>query len=293
MSRAASASRWASKRRSISLRSIRSPSHSGSGAELEDATDWERALVDRSAFDRRSAGKWFFAAARARRNICSMAGDDHLAAAWEALRQGSRARAKASFEEALRSGETPQALEGLAEAAFWLEDAETAIDARERAFRLYREGGHDEGAARAAAMLAVTALNVRGDSAVASGWLRRAPQPLAIQPQLPSLDDGRRRGGSPGRGRAPLSAYVVVTSRSTIPTPTASTSASLRPRLPRMAAATWRAPGTPRSWRATGRRAGSSSLSSTAWRAPRTGWTHPSTARLSTYAIATRRLTWW
>jgi DNA-binding CsgD family transcriptional regulator len=103
-----------------------------------------------------------------------VADDDHLAAASEALQAGSWARAKASFEESLQDRETPEALMGVAEASFWLGDSRSAIRALERAFRLFRERGEDEAAARAAAMLAMTALNVRGDSAVASGWLRRA-----------------------------------------------------------------------------------------------------------------------
>jgi tetratricopeptide (TPR) repeat protein len=116
-----------------------------------------------------------------------VAGDDRLAVAREALQTGSWATAKASFEEALRRRETLEALEGLAEAAFWLEDAPTVIEARERAFRLYREAGDDEAAARAAAMLAVSVLIARGDSAVAAGWLGRARSLLQAHPDSPVL----------------------------------------------------------------------------------------------------------
>lgn len=100
---------------------------------------------------------------------------------------GSWAQAKASFEEWLQAREAPEALIGLAEAAFWLGDGRSAVEALERALRLFRERGDDEAAARAAAMLAMTVLNVRGDSAVASGWLRRARSLLRTHPDSPVL----------------------------------------------------------------------------------------------------------
>jgi len=116
-----------------------------------------------------------------------VAGEDHLAAAWEALQAGSWSQAKASFEEALRDRETPEALMGLAEAAGWLGDTRSAVEAAEGAFRLFRAYGNDEAAARAAAMLAFAALHLRGDSAVASGWLRRARSLLQLHPDSPVL----------------------------------------------------------------------------------------------------------
>ena len=126
-------------------------------------------------------------AARARHTICVVADEDHLAAAREALQAGSWGRAKAGFEEALRSRETPEALMGLAEASAWLGEAVPAVEALERAFRLFRQHGDDEAAARAAATLAMAALNFRGDSAVASGWLRRARSLLQAHPDSPVL----------------------------------------------------------------------------------------------------------
>jgi DNA-binding NarL/FixJ family response regulator len=116
-----------------------------------------------------------------------VAAEDHLAAAFQALQAGAWARAKASFEESLRDAERPEALMGLAEASFWLGDGRSAIDALERAFRLFRQAGIDEAAAGAAARLAMAALNLRGDTAVAAGWLGRARNLLQSHPQSPVL----------------------------------------------------------------------------------------------------------
>jgi hypothetical protein len=73
------------------------------------------------------------------------------------------------------------------EAAGWLGDVATATMAGERAFRLLRERGDNEAAARVAAMLAFAAMNMRGDAAVASGWHGRARSLLRSQPESPGL----------------------------------------------------------------------------------------------------------
>jgi DNA-binding NarL/FixJ family response regulator len=116
-----------------------------------------------------------------------VAGDEHLAVAREALQAGLWGEARARFEAALREGETPEALTGLAEAAGWLGDVATATAAGERAFLLLRERGDDESAARVASMLAFAAMNMRGDAAVASGWLGRARSLLRSHPDSPAL----------------------------------------------------------------------------------------------------------
>jgi hypothetical protein len=43
---------------------------------------------------------------------------------------------------------TAEALEGRSHAAWWLDDAETMFEARERAYRLYRRDGDLRSAAR-------------------------------------------------------------------------------------------------------------------------------------------------
>ena len=115
-----------------------------------------------------------------------MVDDGALARGLRALDAWSLEEARASFEEALAGEETVEALEGLAAAAGWLDDAETSIDARERAYRLYRGRGDDESAARVACTIALDVLSLRGDSAVASGWVRRA-RTLMTEPGSPSM----------------------------------------------------------------------------------------------------------
>jgi LuxR family transcriptional regulator, maltose regulon positive regulatory protein len=95
-------------------------------------------------------------------------------AGWAELAEGRWAAARTAFRAALEEEETPEALEGLSWAAWWLDDAETVFDARERAFRLYGNRGDPASAARMATWLAADQLDFHGAFAVASGWLRRA-----------------------------------------------------------------------------------------------------------------------
>jgi len=95
-----------------------------------------------------------------------------------ALRAGDWAAAAAAFEAALRQTETPEALEALALAAWWLNDVERVLTAREQAYRLYRTQLDQRGAARLAIALAGDYLGFRGEPAVARGWQRRARQLL-------------------------------------------------------------------------------------------------------------------
>ena len=143
-----------------------------------------------------------------------------LSAGWAQLADGEWAAAKAAFADALADEETPEALEGLSWAVWWLDDAEAVFDARERAYRLYRRRGESASAARMATWLAADQLDFRGAVAVARGWLRRAER------LLEPLDRGRTRlarlprglhrpplgiphagggaGGSRGRGRTTI-----------------------------------------------------------------------------------------
>src|SRR5262249_31517986 len=102
-----------------------------------------------------------------------------LGAGWEALSEGNWAGARARFEKALAAGETPEALEGLGWAGYCLDDERLTFDARERAYRLYRERGEGPSAARVAAWLAADCLEFRGEAAVATGRLQGPPRPQA------------------------------------------------------------------------------------------------------------------
>jgi DNA-binding NarL/FixJ family response regulator len=96
-----------------------------------------------------------------------IAGDDALArGAWEEARD--------AFERTLGVHESPEALEGLGVAAWWLDLADVVFDVRERAYRLFLEKDDRAGAARVAVWLAWDCWAFRGEHAVASGWLQRA-----------------------------------------------------------------------------------------------------------------------
>ncbi len=96
-----------------------------------------------------------------------------IEAGYEALARGAWEEARSAFEDATRVEESPEALEGLAVAAWWLEDARTTTDARRRAYRLYREAGDQQGAARIAIGLSTDHF-FEGEGAVARGWVQRA-----------------------------------------------------------------------------------------------------------------------
>jgi hypothetical protein len=95
------------------------------------------------------------------------AGDDALA-------RGDWDEARAAFEQALAERESPEALEGLGLAGWWLDLADVVFDSRERAYRLFRDRDDRVGAARVAIWLGWDTWAFRGEEAVASGWLQRA-----------------------------------------------------------------------------------------------------------------------
>jgi LuxR family transcriptional regulator, maltose regulon positive regulatory protein len=102
-----------------------------------------------------------------------------------ALARGAWAEARASFEAALAEEETAEALEGLSWAAWWLDDVDACFDARERAYRRYREDGDLRGAARLALWLSDDHAEFRRQEAVSGGWFQRAARLLADLPPAP------------------------------------------------------------------------------------------------------------
>jgi LuxR family transcriptional regulator, maltose regulon positive regulatory protein len=97
-----------------------------------------------------------------------------LIGAWQALDRGAWEEARHRFEAALAEEETPEALEGLGAAAWWLEDAPTVLASRERAYRLFRERGDHLAAGRIATELGYDYAVFRAELAVCNGWLQRA-----------------------------------------------------------------------------------------------------------------------
>jgi DNA-binding CsgD family transcriptional regulator len=105
-----------------------------------------------------------------------------LDAGREALGRGDWQAARLAFETSLRTEETPEALEGLGLAAWWLDLADVVFDVRERAYRIYRERDDCIGAARMAVWLAWDTAAFRGEQAIANGWLQRAHRLLQGRP---------------------------------------------------------------------------------------------------------------
>jgi ATP/maltotriose-dependent transcriptional regulator MalT len=99
---------------------------------------------------------------------------DWMAAGRDALGRGEWELARSCLEEAVTADASAEAIEALAMAAWWLDDAHATIESRERAYQLFRERGDAVGAARIATWLAWDYLAFRGEPAVANGWMRRA-----------------------------------------------------------------------------------------------------------------------
>lgn len=97
----------------------------------------------------------------------------------DALVKGGWREARELFERALQHGDTPEALEGLGQACWWLDDVDAVTEAREHAYRIYRDRDDARGAARLALALAEDALIFRGEEAVSNGWSERARRLLA------------------------------------------------------------------------------------------------------------------
>jgi ATP/maltotriose-dependent transcriptional regulator MalT len=101
-----------------------------------------------------------------------------------ALARGAWAEARARFAEALAREETPEAYEGMGLAARYELDAEAAIEAHERGYRLARSRGDAATAARIAIQLGHDAYAFRGP-AEASGWVERAA--MLVEGEPPSV----------------------------------------------------------------------------------------------------------
>jgi LuxR family transcriptional regulator, maltose regulon positive regulatory protein len=108
-----------------------------------------------------------------------------LRTAQDALARAQWKQARAAFEAILDQEESAEALEGLGMAAWWLDDAGTVFEARERAFQLYQKRGERRGAGRVAVALAQDSVYFRGEPAVATGWYRRAHRLLVPLDPVP------------------------------------------------------------------------------------------------------------
>src|SRR5439155_16051173 len=114
-----------------------------------------------------------------------------LRAARDALARYAWEDARDSFLRAIGHEPTAEAYEGLAAALTMLADGNGTIEARERAYALYRERGDALAAARMAFWLALDSLDYRYEAAVANGWIQRANRLLEGTP--PSAEGGMVR----------------------------------------------------------------------------------------------------
>lgn len=109
------------------------------------------------------------------------AAHDFVAAGESALSQGAWDRARGSFEAALAEETSAEGLDGLARALWWLDRPGEAIDARVRAYALFRRAGDVARAVRIALWLVHEYSAVHGNEPAAQGWLARAEHLLTGQ----------------------------------------------------------------------------------------------------------------
>lgn len=106
-----------------------------------------------------------------------------LAAARAAEREFRWADAAGAFRVVATESGDPAALEGLAQCAWWLDDGTLCLEAREAAYRSYRDTGDALCAARAATSLAWDSLLFGQGASVAQGWLGQARGLLEGEPE--------------------------------------------------------------------------------------------------------------
>ncbi len=110
--------------------------------------------------------------------MTTTAAEDAVARGYEALASGRWGAARDSFQEVLDLSDSPEALDGLGRALWWLRDERGAIVHRERAYAGFRRDGQLARAARIALWLSREYGLVFGNAAAARGWLARAERLL-------------------------------------------------------------------------------------------------------------------
>ena len=103
-----------------------------------------------------------------------MAVEDPLGAGRAALAEGRWEAAREAFQEALRRGQSAEALDGLGEALWWLGEPGRGLELREQAYARFRRAGDQPRAIAAALGVAVTYEANFDNRAAANGWVGRA-----------------------------------------------------------------------------------------------------------------------
>ncbi|WP_166870828.1 LuxR family transcriptional regulator [Salinibacterium sp. ZJ450] len=128
-----------------------------------------------------------------------------------ALAVGDWAAARNAFTEATQGDDSADALDGLAHAAWWLNDVPAALDLRIRAHNAFRQEGRRADAATSAVWISRQFRQLFRNTAAADGWLARA-ETLAGE-------------GSPGDSRNDSTQGWIALARSEA-TPDAATAAA-------------------------------------------------------------------
>ncbi|HEU0245575.1 MAG TPA: response regulator transcription factor [Gaiellaceae bacterium] len=149
-----------------------------------------------------------------------------VAQGYEALASGDWAAAREAFEAALEVEESPEALDGLGRASWWLREAEQAVVYRERAYSGFRRDGELARAARIALWLSREYALVWGNEAAANGWLARAERLLTDV--APDAERGWLELARAERAREPVAASRLAASALAVATSTGDADLELR-----------------------------------------------------------------
>ena len=103
---------------------------------------------------------------------------DHLGEGQEALSSARWVEARDAFEASLADSASPEAMDGLGRALWWMGESVEALATRARAYSAYRRAGRVEEAARVAIWLGLEHAASPGHEAIAGGWLARAERLL-------------------------------------------------------------------------------------------------------------------
>jgi len=91
-----------------------------------------------------------------------------------ALGEGRWKEARIFLEKALEADNAPEVYEELARACWWLNDIHSVFEYRTKAYELFIERNDRFGAARNAVWLGDDYLSLKGEFAIANGWVQRA-----------------------------------------------------------------------------------------------------------------------
>jgi len=104
--------------------------------------------------------------------------ENQLARGYEALASGDWPGAREAFASAVAAVDSPEALDGLGRALWWLREERDAVVYRERAYAGFRRDGELARASRIALWLSGEYALAFGNDAAAGGWLARAERLL-------------------------------------------------------------------------------------------------------------------